>query len=363
MGFDRSIPMVGFHTRIADKKSVPALVRLLEEGLAPRGVNTLILEFNPGYAYACFPEYATGTFDAADAAVVRAACERLGIRPVPLFQCLSHQSNFSAVPWPLFQAHPELLETPDVPADATWPDFYCHSWCASNDAIWQYVFPMIDELAGAFGAEAVHIGIDEVFDIGEDGCARCRGRNKAKLLARTVRTLHDHLAEKGLDTMMWGDRLLDAEKMGYHMWEADRFGMHPALTLRDPETGEPVIPRDVILTDWHYDVHDHGYPSVACFLQEGFFTVPSVAANLAQVKGFWTAALDALYLGRKQQWPGKLGGILFTHWNPLTEAMVDDMLMGMRGGAVEHSDPYGAGPTGEVIGAMAEKAGKMRKVY
>lgn len=357
MAFDRSIPLVGFHTRIADKAAVPGLIRLLEEGLAPLGVNTLILEFNPGYAYKCFPEYSTGTFDEADAILVRDTCERLGIRPVPLFQCLSHQSNFSAVPWPLFQAHPELLETPEVPADAQWPDIYCHSWCASNDDIWTYVFPMIDELAEVFRAEAVHIGIDEVFDIAEESCPRCHGKRPADLLSRTVRILHDHLAEKGLDTMMWGDRLLDADKLGYQMWEADKFGMHPAFF------DEQNIARDIIICDWHYDLHDHGYPSVGQFMEGGFFTVPSVAANLEQVKHFWGFCLEHLYLGRKRHWPGKLGGILFTHWNPLTEQGATQLLAGIRGEPIDTSELYGSGRTGDVIGKMAVRAGQFRKVY
>jgi len=48
MALDNKIPFVGFHTRIADKESVPNFVKLIEEGLAPLGINNIILEFNPG---------------------------------------------------------------------------------------------------------------------------------------------------------------------------------------------------------------------------------------------------------------------------------------------------------------------------
>ncbi len=356
MAFNRLIPFVGFHTRIADHEAVPALIRLLAEGLAPLGCNALILEFNPGYSYRCFPQYTTGTFNARSAALLRDACRKHHIRLIPLFQGLSHQSDFSPEPWPLFKDHPELLETPDISKDAAWPDFYCHSWCASNDDVYKFVLPMIDELADVFEPEVMHIGIDEVFELGEDSCPRCRGKNKADLLARTVKKLYDHLASKNIETMMWGDRLLDAAKLGYQMWEADKFGMHPAFDDKDR------IRRDIMICDWHYDYHDHGYPSVDQFMEAGFYTIPSVAVDIRQVKHFWSHCLEAVYLGKKMNWPGQMAGMLFTHWTPLTASGVDDLLRGIRRETVDRTIPFGSGETGEVIGQMMAAVKQMRKV-
>ncbi len=360
MSFNRSIPFVGFHTRIADHDAVPGLVRLIEEGLAPAGINTLILEFNPGYAYRCYPEFSTGTLNHQDALIIKSICWKYKIRIIPLFQCLSHQSNFNARPWPLYQKHPEFLETPDVPAGAAWPDFYCHCWCASNDDLYPYIFDMMDELIDVFEPDAVHIGLDEVFDLGEDCCPRCRGKNKAALLARTVKILHDHLTDKGLDTMMWGDRLLNADKLGYHMWEADRFGMYPAFDLKDQ------ITRDIMICDWHYDKHDHGYPSVGQFMENGFFTVPAVAGDLDQAKFFWGFCLEYCYLSRKFKWPGRLGGLLFTHWAPLTLKNSDELLSAimksLRQERVEYADIWSSAAAGQVIGRLAPYAGRFKKL-
>lgn len=354
MPFNRDIPMIGFHTRICSHEGADALIRLIEEGLAPMGINTLIMEFNPGFAYKCFPEYSNGTFTYEDAVKVREVCKKYNIRPVPLFQCLSHQSNSGDKPWPLFIDHPEFLEMPHISHDAYWPDIYCHHWCASNDDIYKYVFPMIDELIEAFEAEAIHIGIDEVFDIGEDCCPRCAGKDKADLLARTVKILHDHLAEKGVDTMMWGDRLLNAESLGYQMWEADRFGMYKAFDMEE-------ITRDIIICDWHYDMHDHGYPSVEQFMKGGFFTVPAMGGKVEQALHFWGFCLEDLYLGRKLKWEGKLGGVLFTNWGDLNPESADEILRAINGEKIPSEITWSGAPVGEVIRKLAPAAKNFRK--
>ena len=79
--FDRSIPLIGFHTIIKAHESVDALIRLIDEGLAPNGFNTVILEMR--YAFRCFPEFSTGTITYEDAARIADACERHRVRNTP----------------------------------------------------------------------------------------------------------------------------------------------------------------------------------------------------------------------------------------------------------------------------------------
>lgn len=355
MSFNRDIPMIGFHTRMGGKNVTAPLLRLIEEVLAPEGINTLIMEFSiANYKYECFPEYVAedADFGKEEALIIKEACEKHGIRPVPMIQCLSHQNNS----YPLLKAHPEFIETTNVPDDAGWPDVYCPSWCASNDDIYEYVFPMMDELIEVFGAEAFHVGLDEVFDIGEETCPRCAGKDKAQLFAHTVKILHDHLTEKGIDMMMWGDRLLDCKKLGYQMWEADRFGMHRAFDM-------PEISRDIIICDWHYDMHDHGYPSTEQFVKGGFFDVPSFGSNLEQAKHFWGFCTEDIYMSRKFQWKGKVGGVLFTHWCPMNDESVDKIIAGYHGDPKAKYEFFSNEYIGQQIAVMAKTCAQFRKVY
>lgn len=342
--FDRSIPFVGFHTILSRHEDVDAMINLLEKGLIPMGFNTLILEMR--YQFRCFPEYAMGTVTFEDARRVAAVCHASGVRLVPLLPCLSHQSMRRAIPYPLYDAHPEFLETPDVPRDAEWPDFALHSWCASNDGIYEYIFPMIDDMADACQADAFHCGLDELFEVAR--CDRCKGKSPAFLFARTVGKLHDYLKQKGLDMMMWGDRLLDAQKMGYTMWDGDRFGTHPALDMKE------LVPRDIIINDWHYDMHSHGYPSLEAFMKEGFFVVPSFWNKAENAKHFWLHALEAIYLGNRYGWPGKMGGLLCTQWRAMNDEVADGILRAIAG-------EDGASGVGEVIAQVVPKGKNFRK--
>ena len=344
--FDRTIPMLGFHTILSKHECVDAMIRLIEEGLAPNGFNTVILEMR--YAFRCFPEYATGTVTYEDAGRIADACEKHGIRLVPLLPCLSHQSaGPRGNPYPLYKAHPEFLEQQGIDPAVEWPDFALHSWCASNDDVYQFIFPMIDEMAEATRCQAFHVGMDELFDVAM--CPKCKGKTPAELYARTVKILHDHLAEKGLDTMIWGDRLLDAQKMGYSMWEGDRFDIHPAIHRRDEVT------RDIIICDWHYEWHSAGYPSVEALMKEGFFVVPSFWRDPANASHFWLHALEAHYLGKRYGWEGTLGGMLCTNWRSLDDEAVDNMLAEMNGEA--RGDAAGAN-IGRVIREAAPKGRK-----
>ncbi len=342
--FDRSIPVIGFHTLVDSSEGIDALIRLMEEALIPKGVNTLIAEMR--YEFKCFPEYSSGKVTYEDASRLADVCEKHGVRLVPLLPSLGHQSAEPAgTPLPLLEKHPEFIENPNVSKDATWPEIYHHSWCASNDDIYQYFFPMMDEIAEATRCEAFHVGLDEVFDIGM--CPRCKDKSPAELFARTVKILHDHLKEKGLEMMMWGDRLLDSISMGYQMWEGDRFGMHPALHMKDQVT------RDIMICDWHYDLHSAGYPSVETFIKEGFFVMPSVFHVPENAFHFWTHALEAHYLTKRYNWPGQLGGIIFTNWTCLTNEYVDNMLSALKG--EEAGDGLDV-KVGKVIKRLEERA-------
>ena len=105
------------------------------------------------------------------------------------------------------------------------------------------VFDILDELVDVFQSEKIHVGMDEVFILGDESCPRCSGKDKAELFAGEVTRLHDHLAERGVEMWMWGDRLIDAETSGLNKWRASMNGTHKAIDM---------IPKDVVICDWQY---------------------------------------------------------------------------------------------------------------
>jgi hypothetical protein len=311
------------HLRINDAGVANSLIRYIKEGLAPLGVNLLCLEFNPGYNYRCFPELADGSFGRPQALEVAAAAKEAGIRIVPLFMCLGHQ-GWRFKKNALLKAHPEFDETPNVPEDgdaANTPDleFYCHSWCTSNDDVYKYVFPMMDEIMEDFSAasDCLHVGMDEVFSLADENCPRCKGKSRAELFARTVNILHDHIVkEKGRKMMMWADRLNNAEAFGYHAWEGDIWGTWHALEL---------IPKDIILADWHYEINEKGFPGITAFLEKGFTVLPSAWRELKQTRYFLQDALQQAASANEKGFPGLMSGMMITCWKEADAALLDEL--------------------------------------
>jgi len=310
------------HLRIKDANVTDKLIQYIKEGLAPLGVNLLCLEFNPGYNYRCFPELADGSFGRDEARKVAAAAREEGIRIAPLFMCLGHQ-GWRFEKNALLKAHPEFDETPHVPEDGdaeNTPDleFYCHSWCASNNDVYKYVFPMIDEIAEDFGAEYFHVGMDEVFSLAEETCPRCKGKDRAELFARTVNILHDHIVkEKGRKMIMWADRLNHAEAFGYHAWEGDIWGTWRAADM---------IPKDIILADWHYEMNEKGFGGIEALLEKGFTVLPAAWRELKQTRFLLDEALKYAQAAKEKGFAGSMAGMMITCWSEANVDLLDTLL-------------------------------------
>jgi hypothetical protein len=257
-------PWRGVHFIVPSRDRLAPLKRAIGEALAPLGVNVLILEVNYNYEFTSHPELrAPGALTQADAHELTALCRANGIKLIPMFNCLGHQS-WAKNTGPLLVKYPELDETPQVPADNT--GIYCRSWCPLHPEVNKIVFALMDELVAAFDADSIHVGMDEVFLIGSDQCPRCRGKDPATLFARAVNDYHDHfVAHKHLTLLLWGDRLIDSKEMSYGRWEAADNGTAPAVDR---------IPKDIIICDWHYEPRE-SYPSVPYFQAKGFRVWPS----------------------------------------------------------------------------------------
>ena len=256
-------PWLGVHVGMSSNRQAADLTEVVGS-LADLGINVIVTEINYGFEYQSHPELRTpNPCTKEQIGKLVAACREHHVRLIPQFQCLGHQS-WSRRTAPLLTKYPQFDETPGLYPENK--DIYCRSWCPLHPEVNTVVFSLMDELLDAFRADALHVGMDEVFLIGEDACPRCKGKDKAELFAKAVNDYHKHLVdEKHVEMLMWGDRLIDSTKLKFGKWEGSQNGTAGAVDL---------VPKDIIICDWHYEKRP-AYESVPMFLEKGFRVWPA----------------------------------------------------------------------------------------
>ncbi len=249
---DSLLPTRGFCIDAPTPQTVDSFVTFIVKELAPRKVNTLLLLIDYRYQFTTHPELRdSNALSKTDVKKIMKACRDNHIRVIPQINLLGHQS-WANTPGKLLNTYPQFDETPWIkfPADYKWPNadnLYCKSYCPLVPGLHEILFAVIDELCEVFETDAFHAGMDEVFYLGEDKCPRCGGKDRAELFAGEVKIIHDHLTAKGRQMWMWGDRFLDGKTTGLGEWEASYNDTYRAIDL---------IPKDIIICDWHYDRAD-----------------------------------------------------------------------------------------------------------
>jgi hypothetical protein len=234
--------------------------------LAEMGINFVILEVDYHFEFQSHPELRQGDkqITKAGARKFAAACNQQGIRVIPEFQCIGHQS-WKKQTFPLLTKYPQLDLTPG--AFHKNEGIYCREWDVNNPEVNKIVFNLLDEIIDAFRARAFHIGADEVFLLGSDQSPSTKGQDPAKLYAKAIKDIHRHLVKKRkVQMLMWGDRLIDANRFNWGEWEASKNGTAPAADL---------IPKDIIICPWHYEPMEGGYPSIPMLIGKGFRVLPT----------------------------------------------------------------------------------------
>jgi len=293
----------GFCAGAPNPKSVDRFVKFINEELAPRGVNTLLVLIEYKYQFEIYPQLRdSNALSKADVGKMVDACRKNNIKMIPGINLLGHQS-WANHPNKLLSEFPQFDETPHIkmPEKYVWPNsdgLYCKSYCPLHPDLHKVVFSVIDELCDAFQTEAFHAGMDEIFYLGDDKCPRCSGVDKAELFAGEVNRIKTHLAEKNRDLWIWGDRLIDGKSTGLGFWEASYNYTYRAIDM---------ISKDVVICDWHYERPDQ---TAVYFAMKGFRVVtcpwrtpPTAVAqaeDMARFKKYATPQMKPRYYGMMQ---------------------------------------------------------------
>lgn len=256
-------PVKAFCIAAPGPDTIARFNQFIEEQLAPRGVNTLILRIDFEFQFKNHPELAgKRALSAAHVESLVETCRRSKIRLIPQVNLLGHQSWHEKI-GKLLEVYPEFDETPAIalPAKYKWPNadgLYCKSYCPLHPRVHEVVFACVDEVCQAFESDAFHAGLDEVFYIGHSGCERCAGMARAELFADEVNRIQSHLAKSNRELWIWGDRLIDGEVTGIGQWEASTNQTHRAIDM---------ISKDVVICDWHYE---RAHKTPVLFAAKGF---------------------------------------------------------------------------------------------
>ncbi len=178
-------------------------------------------------------------------------CRERGMELIPEMPTLSHCDY-------LLTRHPELAERTDDP----YPD----TCCPAKDGYYKLIFDLFDEVIALFNPRIINIGHDEYYSIGL--CPECRKKSAPQIFADDITRIADYLRNKGVKTMIWGEKLLDSHFLdGVAIGGSDRnlpSGQHIPATFPAID----LVPRDLEILHWYWSIDRtfeqeyirHGFP-------------------------------------------------------------------------------------------------------
>ncbi|WP_119079208.1 family 20 glycosylhydrolase [Chitinophaga alhagiae] len=305
------LPVRGLLMSVPARQDVPMFCDFVRNVLPKEGVNTLAVRIEYMYQFKSHPELAEkNALSESDIKQIVKACRDAGIRLIPTMNLMAHQSEQTEM-GPLLKQYPQLDESPDYNPPVPWKnggmfDFYSKSLCPRHPDLLKILFPLMDELVEVCEADALHVGLDEVWIIGYDKCPRCGGADRSEIFAEYVNALHAHLKQKGVEMWMWSDRLIDGKTTNLLAWQASMNDTHRAIDR---------IPKDIVITDWKYE---SAPPTPAYFALKGFNVLASACSRtdvaLAQLDQVLAARKDGTRADFALPVASRMQGVLETMW-------------------------------------------------
>lgn len=247
-----SLEMRGVHW-FGGPESVPFHTRMISRIVAPLKMNTMLFQ-------ADFTRWDSQPNLWGDARMmgkddVRRTLRRARahfLEPIPLVQGLGHSDwmfanrqnrHLACDPEKVYSFNPFLPESYE-----------------KQFAVWDEAIALFQPI------RYFHIGHDEI-TTGGGFPPKGATQTNTEIIVEDIQKCHAWLKERGLTTMMWGDELLH--------WPDEASDAGNA-TLADAKARRTALPKDIIITDWHYAGDTDRFPSVKILHDAGFPPVVGV---------------------------------------------------------------------------------------
>lgn len=260
--------------------------KMVEEILAPLKINRLVYQVDY-VEWETRPEIHSPVYGMkkSEAKAVGDAARRGGIEVIPLLNTFGHCE------W--------LLQRPSMRYLADNP-LHPYAYDPSNPEIYRICEAIYNEVIALFQPKIIHIGHDEVTFHDFPFKPENKAVGATKLIIQDIIHYRDFLQKQGIRTMIWGDMFL-----GPH--ESPDACLAP--TVAEAEHRRGLLPKDIIIADWHYRPADpEKYQSLRKFTDAGF---EAVAAAWHQPENIVNFAEQA---ARERQKTSATLGLLQTTW-------------------------------------------------
>ena len=304
---DQRFPVRGLSIAAPSASQVERFTQFIRQDLAPRGVNTLILRVDYNFQFDSHPELRdANALSRAQVKSIVQACQEHGIRIIPQINLLGHQSWASRL-GNLLQIYPEFDETPWVKMPENTPG---PTPTGSTAKAIARCIPRSTRSFSRWWTKSATPSRPTRFMPAWTRCSTSAKTNARAARARIRRSFSParstdprsprarRTASSGSGaTACWTARLT-----GVGEWEGSLNDTHRAIDL---------IPKDVVICDWHYE---RAEPTAAYFALKGFSVVTCPWKNPR------TAALQVEDMARLRAQPnaqvsGRAQGIVQTVWS------------------------------------------------
>ncbi len=158
------------------------------------------------------------------------------------------------------------------------------------------LFPVMEEVIEIFKPRYFHIGHDEITT---GGVFPPKGSDKTatELIIEDIKKVHGWVKERGMQSMIWGDEFL------HYPEEATDAGNAPSV--EEAAKRRAGLPKDIIITDWHYASTPVKYPSVGIWHKEGFKVIGAPWNDWSNIARFSNVLAEEKAMGSLQTtWAG-----------------------------------------------------------